>query len=49
MQQLQHKRITIQHTLSSLVIRYWYVLVGSGFTATENMSNDDRKRPWFER
>lgn len=54
MQQLQHKRFTMQHTLSSLAIRYWYVPVGSGFTAPdsyrdENMSNDDKIRPWFER
>ena len=49
MQQLQHKQFTMQHTLSSLAIRYWYVPVGSGFTAIGSMSNDDEKRPWIER
>ncbi len=54
MQQLEQKQFTIQHTLSSLAIRYWYVPAGSGFTAPDsyrdgNMSNDDKKRPWFER
>jgi hypothetical protein len=53
MQQLQHKQFTVQHTLSSLAIRYWYVPVGSGFTPDsnrdENMSNDDKIRPWIER
>ena len=49
MQQLQHKQFTIQHTQSSLAIRYWYVPAGSRFTAIKNMSNDDKIRPWFER
>ena len=49
MQQLQHKQFVIEHMLSSLATGYWYVPVGSGFTAIENMSNDDKKRPWFER
>jgi hypothetical protein len=60
MQQLQHKQFTtlptgrqVQHTLSSLAIRYWYVPAGSGFTPDSNrdesMSNDDKKRPWNER
>jgi hypothetical protein len=56
MQQLQHKQFTtlptgrqLQHTPSSVAIRYCYVLVGSGFTAIDNMSNDDKTRPWIER
>jgi len=53
MQQLQHKQFTIQHTLSSLAIRYGYVPVGSGFTAPDSYrdgkNNSDKIRPWFER
>ncbi len=49
MQQLQHKQFTMWNEQSSLPIRYSYVPAGSGFTAIKNMSNDDKKRPWFER
>lgn len=56
MQKRPQKRFSILHTLMqlwneqvSLPIRYCYVPVGSGLTAIENKSNDDKKRPWFER
>lgn len=55
MQQLQHKQFTIMQAgmqvwsaLSAITLRHSYVPVGSGFTAIENKTNDDRTRPWFE-
>ena len=49
MQQLQHKQFTMWNELSSLPIRYCYVLATTGFTAIGKMSNSDKIRPWFER
>jgi hypothetical protein len=49
MQQLQHKQFVTWNEPSSLAIRYWYVPAGSGFTAIDKMSNDNKIRPWFER
>ena len=61
MQKRQQQQFSMLHTLMqlwneqvSLSKRYWYVPAGSGFTAPDsyrdgNMSNDDKKRPWFER
>ncbi len=34
---------------SSLPMRHYYVPATTGFAAIGNMSNDDEKRPWFER
>ena len=47
--QLQHKQFTMRNEQSSLPIRYCYVPATTGFAAISNMSNDDKKRPWFER
>jgi hypothetical protein len=56
MQKQQHQQFStlvaamkLWNEHASLPIRYCYVPVGSGFTAIESVSNDDKKRPWFER
>ena len=49
MQQLQHKQFKMWNELSSLPIRYCYVPATTGFATIGNISNDDKKRPWFER
>ena len=56
MQKSQQQRFSMLHTLMqiwneqlSLSIRYCYVPATKGFAAIGNMSNDDKKRPWFER
>ena len=56
MQKKQHKRFSNLHAGMQLwnehaspSISYWYVQLGSGFTAIKNMSNDGRIRPWNER
>ena len=49
MQQLQHKQFKMWNELSSLPIRYCYVLATTGLAAIGIMINDDKQRPWIER
>jgi hypothetical protein len=60
MQKRQQQRFSILHTLmqlwnehASLPIGYCYVPATTGFAPDSyrdgNMSNDDKRRPWFER
>lgn len=56
MNKRQQQRFSTLHTLMqlwnekvSLYIRYCHAPTKTGFAAIGKMSNDDKKRPWFER
>ena len=56
MQQLQHKRFTTMPTdrqawndQLSLPISYTYVQLRPGFVAIDNVSDNNKIRPWFKR